>query len=237
MSAIASNLQAVLLRIGSATRAAGRPEGAVRLIAVSKTFPALAVQEAIASGQRGFGENYVREAVEKMTLIDSSAGAGRPQGALEWHMIGPIQSNKTRAIAEHFDWVHSVDRLEIAKRLGQQRPPGRQPLNLCLQVNISGEASKSGVAPEQLSDLARAVSDLPGVRLRGLMAIPSPEPDPARQRVSFAALKRLSDALCDLGLKADELSMGMSSDLEAAILEGATMVRIGTAIFGARHAG
>jgi hypothetical protein len=230
-------LQAILQRIEAATAAARRPAGSVALIAVSKTFPAAAIEAAHAAGQRAFGENYVQEALAKMAELEArralTSGADRP---LEWHMIGPIQSNKTRAIAEHFDWVHSVDRLAIAERLARHRPAHLAPLNLCLQVNISGEATKSGVAPEQLPALARAVSLLPGVRLRGLMGIPEPAPEPTRERSAFAALRVLRDVLREAQIGVDELSMGMSADLEPAILEGATMVRVGTALFGVRHA-
>jgi pyridoxal phosphate enzyme (YggS family) len=237
MSAIASNLQAVLQRIETATTAAGRAAGCVTVVAVSKTFPATAIEAAIAAGQRAFGESYVQEALDKMALVAMleplPGGAMTP---LTWHLVGPVQSNKTRAIAEHFDWVHSVDRLRIAERLAEQRPAGLAPLNLCIQVNISGEATKSGVAPEQLPALAAAVQGLPGVRLRGLMAIPAPQSDPLRQRHALARLRGLRDALSELGLDCPELSMGMSQDLEAAIAEGATIVRIGSAIFGARDA-
>jgi pyridoxal phosphate enzyme (YggS family) len=201
----------------------------VRLLAVSKAFPATVIAEAARAGQRAFGENYVQEALAKMDeLVDS---ADQP---LEWHFIGPIQSNKTRAIAQAFDWVQSVDRLKIAERLAEQRPADLPLLNVLLQVNVSGEASKAGVAPDQLSQLAAAVAHLPRLRLRGLMAIPAPETDVERQRLAFARTNKLFRQLRADGLKVDVLSMGMSDDLEAAIAEGATMVRIGTAIFGAR---
>ena len=224
-----ANLDALHERITKAARAAGRDPSSVRLLAVSKAFPATVIAEAARAGQRAFGENYVQEALAKMDeLVDS---ADQP---LEWHFIGPIQSNKTRAIAQAFDWVQSVDRLKIAERLAEQRPADLPLLNVLLQVNVSGEASKAGVAPDQLSQLAAAVAHLPRLRLRGLMAIPAPETDVERQRLAFARTNKLFRQLCAEGLKVDVLSMGMSDDLEAAIAEGATMVRIGTAIFGAR---
>jgi pyridoxal phosphate enzyme (YggS family) len=218
-------------RITKAARAAGRPSEAIRLVAVSKTFGPEVISEAIDAGQRAFGENYVQEAIAK---IEALRAAGRPKP--EWHFIGPIQSNKTRAIAEHFDWVQSVDRLKIAQRLSEQRPPALPPLNVLVQVNISGEATKSGVGPEDAAQLAGEIARLPRLRLRGLMAIPEPEPDVDRQRAGFAALRRLFDAIAARGLPLDTLSMGMSADFEAAIAEGSTMVRIGTAIFGEREA-
>ena len=227
MTTIAANLQAVRARIAAACIAAGRPAAAVRLLAVSKTWPAASVGEAIAAGQRAFGENYVQEAVEKMAVV---AGL-HPDSGLEWHFIGPLQGNKTRTVAENFAWVHSVDRIKIAERLSAQRPPDMAPLQICLQVNVSGEASKSGCAPAEVVTLARAVTALPRLRLRGLMAIPEPSDDPAWQREQFAALRRLRDAL---DMELDTLSMGMSHDLEAAIMEGSTLLRIGTAIFGQR---
>ncbi len=226
MSTIAENSATVLERIAAASRTAGRDPATVGLLAVSKTKPAAALREAAAAGLRDFGENYLQEALDKQPAL-----ADLP---LVWHFIGPIQSNKTRAIACHFDWVHSVDRLKIAQRLAEQRPPERGPLNICLQVNVSGEASKSGCHPDELPALAAAVSRLPNLRLRGLMAIPEPTDDPASQRAAFARLRTLSEAL-NLGL--DTLSMGMSQDLEAAIAEGATWVRVGTALFGARDYG
>ncbi|AHB74971.1 MULTISPECIES: YggS family pyridoxal phosphate-dependent enzyme [Pandoraea] len=234
MSTIAAHLHDVLSRIARATADAGRPANSVRLLAVSKTFGADAVREASAAGQRAFGENYVQESLDKIAAL---AGERVDGERLEWHFIGPLQSNKTRPVAEHFDWVHSVDRLKIAERLSAQRPTGMAPLQVCLQVNISGEASKSGVAPGDVPAVARAIAALPNLRLRGLMAIPEPEDDPARQRAPFRAVRELFDALCAGGLPLDTLSMGMSGDLEAAIAEGATMVRIGTAIFGARNYG
>ena len=224
-------MQAVEATIGMACDTAGRPRSTVQLLAVSKTFPYEAVLEAAACGQRAFGENYVQEGVDKI----ASVARERPELSLEWHFIGPIQSNKTRPIAESFDWVHTVDRLKIAQRLSEQRPAGRGPLNVCLQVNISGEATKSGVTPAELPALARAVAALPNLRLRGLMAIPEPQADPERQRVPFARLRALAQQLVADGIFVDTLSMGMSSDMHAAILEGATIVRVGSAIFGARH--
>jgi PLP dependent protein len=226
-----ANLQAVHERITKAARAAGRDPDEIRLLAVSKSFPATAVIEAAAAGQRAFGENYVQEALRKIDEVRAAA----PQLRLEWHFIGPIQSNKTRAIAEHFDWVQTIDRLKIAERLSEQRPAARPPLDVLLQVNISGEASKSGVAPEEAEALATAVARLPRLRLRGLMAIPEPESDPERQHASLARMKPLFDQLRAAGHPLDTLSLGMSADLEAAIIAGSTMVRIGTAIFGARE--
>lgn len=223
MSTIADNLSSVIARIGAATEAAGRAPGSVNLLAVSKTKPAQAVREAHAAGQRHFGENYLQEALAKQAeLADLD---------LTWHFIGPIQSNKTKAIAEHFHWVHSVDRLKVAQRLAEQRPDHLRPLNVCLQVNISGEASKAGCEPTELAALAAAVAALPGLCLRGLMAIPEPGMSIDEQNATFARVRALRDSL-DGAL--DTLSMGMSDDLEAAISQGATWVRIGTALFGAR---
>lgn len=227
MTAILSNLQAVKMAVVRAARAAGRGGDEVRLLAVSKTFAAEAVREAYHAGQLAFGENYLQEALDKVEALRDLP--------LEWHFIGPVQSNKTRPIAEHFAWVHSVDRLKIAERLSAQRPPGLPPLNICLEVNVSGEASKSGVAAAELLPLARAVAALPRIRLRGLMAIPAPADDEAAQRRPFAQLRHLLEDLQRQGLPLDTLSMGMSHDFAAAIREGATIVRIGTAIFGARH--
>ncbi len=223
MSTIANNIAKVAARIREAAQAAGRAPDEVRLLAVSKTQPADAIRQASSAGLQDFGENYLQEALEKQGEL-----ADLP---ITWHFIGPIQSNKTKPIAEHFDWVHSVDRLKVAQRLSDQRPGSLPPLNVCLQVNVSGEASKSGCEPQDLPALAHAISTLPRLRLRGLMAIPEPTDDPAEQRAAFASLRRLQQSL-DLGL--DTLSMGMSQDLEAAIAEGATWVRIGTALFGAR---
>ena len=202
----------------------------MNLLAVSKTCPGSAVREAFAAGQRDFGENYVQEALAKVAeLADLRA-------ELRWHLIGPLQSNKSREVAENFDWVHSVDRLKLAQRLSDQRPPGLAPLQVCLQVNISGEASKSGVAPADAPALARAIAGLPRLRLRGLMAIPEVAGDLAAQRAPHRALRELLAALNAEGLGLDTLSMGMSGDLEAAVAEGATWVRVGTAIFGSRAA-
>jgi len=226
MSTIATNIAKVGARIREAAQASARDAESVGLLAVSKTQPAEAIREAFGAGVRDFGENYLQEALDKQTALTDLA--------LHWHFIGPIQSNKTKAIAEHFDWVHSVDRLKIAQRLSEQRPDALGPLNICLQVNVSGEASKSGCAPEAVAGLAEAIAELPRLRLRGLMTIPAPTEDPAEQRRAFARLRQLKEAL---GPDLDTLSMGMSQDLEAAIAEGATWVRIGTALFGARDYG
>jgi pyridoxal phosphate enzyme (YggS family) len=231
MSTIAGNLQAVEATIQAACEAASRPRSTVQLLAVSKTFPAEAVLEAVECGQRAFGENYVQEGVDKIAAV-AKALPGMP---LEWHFIGPIQSNKTRPIASHFDWVHTVERLKIAQRLSEQRPPERGPLNICLQVNISGEPSKSGVHPDELPQLVRDVIQLPKLRLRGLMAIPEPQIEPEQQRIPFARLRALAQDILDQGIFVDTLSMGMSGDMRAAILEGASIVRVGSAIFGARN--
>ena len=228
MSQIAAHLDETHARIAQAEQAAHRPAGCVTLLAVSKTFPAQAVRDAYAAGQRAFGENYVQEALGKITELADV------RDALEWHFIGPLQSNKTRQVAEHFDWVHSVDRLKIAQRLSEQRPAELPPLNLCLQINISGEASKSGVSPDTAREVAHAIAGLPRLRLRGLMSIPENADTLAQQRAPHRALHALYETLRADGLALDTLSAGMSSDLEAAVLEGATMVRIGTAIFGAR---
>lgn len=230
MGSIGNNLQEVKGRIAAACAVAGRPANSVTLLAVSKTKPESAVREALAAGQHAFGENYVQEGLAK---IDALADL---RAQIEWHLVGPLQSNKTRAVAEAFDWVHSVDRLKIAERLSAQRPPGLPPLNVCLQVNISCEASKAGLTPAELPAVAAAVAVLPGLRLRGLMAIPEPSADPALQRAPHRALRELLEALRVQGLKLDTLSMGMSDDLEAAIAEGATLVRVGSAVFGARTA-
>ncbi|BAW26187.1 MULTISPECIES: YggS family pyridoxal phosphate-dependent enzyme [Pseudomonas] len=226
MSTLADNLSAISARIASAAQAAGRDPASVQLLAVSKTKPASAIREIHAAGVRDVGENYLQEALTKQQALSDLP--------LIWHFIGPIQSNKTKAIAEHFDWVHSVDRLKIAQRLSEQRPAGLAPLNLCLQVNVSGEDSKSGCAPADLPALAQAVAGLPNLRLRGLMAIPEPTDDRAAQEAAFTRLRQLQESL---GLGLDTLSMGMSHDLEAAIAQGATWVRIGTALFGARDYG
>jgi pyridoxal phosphate enzyme (YggS family) len=227
MTSIAANLQAVKDRIAAACAAAGRDPATVTLLAVSKTWPADAVRRAASADQRAFGESYVQEAVAKLAALSDLA--------LEWHFIGPLQSNKTRPVAERFSWVHSVDRLKIAERLAAQRPAGLPPLNVCVEVNVSGEASKSGCPPGEAPALCRAVAALPGLRLRGLMAIPEPDPESVVARRRFAALRQLRDRLNGEGLNLDTLSMGMSDDLEAAIMEGATIVRVGTAIFGERH--
>ncbi|AZC40561.1 YggS family pyridoxal phosphate-dependent enzyme [Pseudomonas chlororaphis] len=226
MSTIADNIALVSARIRAAAQASQRDESSVRLLAVSKTKPAAALREAYAAGLRDFGENYLQEALGKQAELGDLP--------LSWHFIGPIQSNKTRAIAENFAWVHSVDRLKIAQRLSEQRPADLPPLNICIQVNVSGEASKSGCTPADLPALASAISALPRLKLRGLMAIPEPTEDRAAQDAAFAAVRRLNESL---DLPTDTLSMGMSHDLEAAIAQGATWVRIGTALFGARDYG
>jgi PLP dependent protein len=228
MSLIESNLQAVNRRIAAAAEAAGRDRAAITLMAVSKTFPSARLRQAFSAGQTHFGENYVQEAVQKIAELSDLS--------LTWHFIGPVQSNKTRDIAGHFDWVHSVEREKIARRLADARPLERAPLNICLQVNVSGEASKSGVAPAEVRALAEEVRRIPRLRLRGLMTIPEPTPDEALQRSRFAALRKQFEQLNLDGFGLDTLSMGMSQDLEAAIMEGATMVRVGTAIFGERTA-
>lgn len=228
MSDVATNLQHVRQRIERAARAADRPADAVQLLAVSKTQPARALRDAHAAGQRAFGESYLQEALQKIAALADLE--------LEWHFIGPIQSNKTRDIARHFHWVHSIDREKVARRLSEQRPPAQGPLNVCIQVNTSGEASKSGVSPDQAAALAQAVAALPGLRLRGLMTIPAPAHTREAQQSPFRSLRQLQERLVQEGLALDTLSMGMSDDLEAAIAEGATLVRVGTAIFGARPA-
>jgi PLP dependent protein len=231
---IGDNLQAVISRIAAAVAGAGRAPGSVRLLAASKTHPPARIAEAAAAGQRAFGENYVQEALEKMDALTQLLGESRAR-ELEWHLIGPMQSNKTRAAAERFDWVQSVEREKIARRLSQQRPENLSPLNVLIEVNLSGEASKSGVAAQDAAALARTVAGLPRLRLRGLMAIPAPSRDQAVQRARFRAVRELFEQLRAQGLELDTLSMGMSEDMEAAIAEGATMVRIGTSIFGARE--
>jgi len=227
MRELSSRLQAVQDRIAAATAAAGRPPGAVALLAVSKTRPAGDIRALHACGQRAFGENYVQEAEAKMAALTDLA--------IEWHHIGRIQGNKTRAIATAFHWVHGIAELRHAERLAAQRPAGLPPLNVCIQVNVDAEASKAGVPVTAVEPLARAIATLPNLRLRGLMAIPEPREDPAAQRRPFLALRELRDRLQAVGLEMDTLSMGMSDDLEAAILEGATIVRVGTALFGPRH--
>lgn len=231
MSLVSQNLQAVRAAIATAAVAAAREPRAIALLAVSKTFGAEAVLEAVRAGQTAFGENYLQEALDKMAAV----AAARPDANLEWHFIGPIQSNKTRAIAAHFDWVHALEREKVAERLSAQRPAHLPPLNICLQVNLDAETTKSGVAPEQLPALARAITQLPRLRLRGLMAIPQPTAEFERQRAAFGRLRRLFEQLQGQGLPLDTLSMGMSADLAAAIMEGATIVRIGSAIFGKRE--
>jgi PLP dependent protein len=226
MSTIADNIGQVSGRIRAAAEAVQRDASSIHLLAVSKTKPAPAVREAYAAGLRDFGENYLQEALGKQAELTDLP--------LSWHFIGPIQSNKTRAIAENFDWVHSVDRLKIAQRLSEQRPAELPPLNICIQVNVSGEASKSGCTPADLPALANAISALPHLKLRGLMAIPEPTEDRAEQDAAFATVR---DLQARLNLPLDTLSMGMSHDLESAIAQGATWVRIGTALFGARDYG
>jgi len=235
---LAGRLAGVRERIAGAARSAGREPGAVQLLAVSKTFDADLVLALAELGQRAFGENYVQEAVAKMDACRDQ----RPEAGLEWHFVGPIQSNKTRTIAERFDWVHSIDRAKIATRLGEQRPEGLPPLDCCVQVNVSGEASKSGCAPEDAPAVARAIAAQPRLRLRGVMAIPEPTEDLALQRMRFAAARAVLQGLRDelagdhaeVITNLDTLSMGMSADLESAIAEGATIVRIGSALFGHR---
>jgi pyridoxal phosphate enzyme (YggS family) len=224
---IASQIDKVLSRISAAAIQASRPVDDITLIAVSKTKPANDIEAAAACGLTHFGENYLQEALDKIETLGELN--------LAWHFIGPIQSNKTRPIAEHFDWVHSVDRLKIAQRLSDQRPANLDPLNICLQVNISNEDTKSGVSTEQVAELARAMTALPNIRLRGLMAIPKPSDDPAEQAAAFEAVATLFHTLRRTIPELDTLSMGMSQDLEAAIAAGSTMVRIGTDIFGARN--
>ena len=219
-------LPAVLARLREAERRFQRPRGSVMLLAVSKTQPAAALAALAAAGQRHFGESYLQEALEKMKSLNDPS--------LDWHFIGPIQSNKTRGIAERFNWVHSVDRLKVAERLSEQRPAELPPLNLCLQVKVSEQSGKRGLHPEELSGIAHRVAGLPRLRLRGLMAIPALYTEFAEQRRPFAHLRELQEGLAGQGLTLDTLSMGMSGDLEAAIAEGATLVRIGTALFGPR---
>ncbi|WP_460841926.1 YggS family pyridoxal phosphate-dependent enzyme [Noviherbaspirillum agri] len=231
MSSISLNLQAVRERIATAARTVLRGPQEIQLLAVSKTFGADAVIEAADAGQHAFGENYLQEALDKIAIVRNT----RPDLRLEWHFIGPIQSNKTRSIAEHFDWVHSVDREKIAQRLSEQRPVQMAALNICLQINISGESTKSGVTPEEALALAPRIAALPRLKLRGLMAIPEPGEGEEQQRAPFRQLRELFERLKAQGLELDTLSMGMSADMDAAIAEGATIVRVGTAIFGQRH--
>ena len=231
MTTIEGNLQAQRQRLAQACQQFGRDVTAVTLLAVSKTFGAQAVVEAMAAGQQAFGENYIQEGVDKIVALRAS----HPEATVQWHCIGPIQSNKTRLVAEHFDWVQSLDRIKIAQRLSEQRPGHLAPLQVCLQVNVDGGANKSGVTPEALPALAAAVAQLPGLRLRGLMCIPEPAPDFDSQRALFLRCTALFDALRQQhGAQVDTLSMGMSDDLEAAVAAGATMVRVGRGIFGAR---
>lgn len=229
-SGLSARIKAVWERIAAAEAAAQRPAGSVRLLAVSKTFPAQAVAEAAGCGLAAFGENYVQEGVDKIAALRAS----HPALVLEWHFIGPLQSNKTRPVAEHFDWVQSIDRARIAERLSSQRPESLPPLNVLVQVNVSGEASKSGVAPDEALALADTVAALPRLRLRGLMAIPEPGVVPEVGHARLAQMRSLFDALCAAHPQVDTLSMGMSADLEEAIAAGSTLVRVGTAIFGAR---
>jgi pyridoxal phosphate enzyme (YggS family) len=227
MTTVVENRQAVLARIRAAEQRFQRVPESVTLLAVSKGQPVAAIAAAAMAGQRCFGESYLQEMLAKLPEL-----AAWP---LEWHFIGPLQANKTRHIAEQFAWVHSVDRLSLAQRLSAQRPLALPPLNLCLQVNVSGETSKRGVAPAELEPLAVAVAGLPRLRLRGLMAIPAPADSFAEQCRAFAQVRHWQEALQAAGLPLDTLSLGMSDDLEAAIAEGTTLVRIGTALFGPRH--
>ncbi len=227
MGMISDNLMSVKAQIAAASQEFGRPVGAVQLLAVSKTFPSSAIREAYAAGQRGFGENYIQEGVEKTIALQDLAD-------VEWHMIGPIQSNKTRLVAEHFHWVHSVDRLKIAQRLSEQRPTGMPPLQICLQVNLDGGANKSGCLPSEAVDLAKGISALPNLQLRGIMVIPEPAPDFIAACAAFMPARELFISIKQHILGLDTLSMGMSADLRAAVKEGSTMVRVGTAIFGSR---
>jgi len=226
---IADKLARVHARIASACASAGRPVESVTLLVVSKTFGPDAVRAAFSEGETRFGENYVQEGLEKVLSL------GDVRERIEWHLIGPLQSNKTRVVAENFDWVHSVDRLKLAERLSAQRPASLPPLDVCLQVNISGEASKAGLAPRDVVETALAVAALPRLALRGLMAIPEPHPDLARRRIAFRRMRELFDELRKDHPAADTLSLGMSDDFELAIEEGATLVRVGTALFGARE--
>jgi pyridoxal phosphate enzyme (YggS family) len=226
MTTIAENLQRVHQRIALACAGAQRHVNQVKLLAVSKTFGPEAVREAYSAGQKAFGENYIQEAVEKIGLLSGLD--------LEWHCIGPVQANKTRLVARHFDWVHTVDRLKIAQRLSDQRPEELPPLQVCIQVNIDGGGAKAGVAPEDALALAREVAHLPRMELRGLMTIPEPSPDPERQKAVHLRAKALFDEIRAAGVGLDTLSMGMTADLEAAVAAGSTMVRVGTAIFGSR---
>jgi pyridoxal phosphate enzyme (YggS family) len=231
MNKIEQQLKSVSQQIHTAEKKHQRPEGCVTLLAVSKTWPAEHIKAAVKAGQRCFGENYLQEAVSK--IIEVNKDPAMPK--LEWHYIGSIQSNKTHDIAQHFDWVHSIDRLKIAQRLNDQRPDNLEPLNVCLQINISGEQTKSGAHSDEILPLAQAITKLPRLKLRGLMAIPAPADNFQQQRDIFHRVSTLQTQLINQGLQLDTLSMGMSNDMEAAIAEGSTMVRVGTAIFGARH--
>jgi PLP dependent protein len=233
MKAIEASLQAVKARIEAAARLYGRDPDGIGLLAVSKTRPAADVLAAVAGGQRAFGENYLQEGVDKIADVRAELGAGA--AALCWHFIGPLQSNKTRLVAENFDWVHSLDRLKVAERLSAQRPVQLPPLQVCVQVNISGEESKSGCLPAAAAELCAAVAQLPRLRLRGLMAVPAPAADFEAQCLPLGRLRELLADIKRGGLPLDTLSMGMTHDLEAAVAEGSTMVRIGTAIFGERN--
>jgi pyridoxal phosphate enzyme (YggS family) len=226
---VARRLDAVRTRIRAAEQAANRPPGSVRLLAVSKTQPVAAIRAAWQAGQQAFGENYLQEALDKIRALEDAD--------LEWHFIGRLQTNKTRPVAEHFAWVHGLEDARQARRLSDQRPPERPPLQVCIQVNVSGEASKGGVAPERVAELLAACAELPGLRLRGLMTIPAPAAAAVDQRTPLRLLRELRDRLARPDLPLDTLSMGMSSDLEAAVAEGSTLVRIGTAIFGPRDYG
>ncbi len=232
MSPVPNALAHLRTRIDAAVHAAGRDPSSVELIAVSKTVPAASVLEALRAGQFAFGENYAQEGVDKIATVDAALTAGNRRPT--WHFIGPIQSNKTRLIATHFDWVHGIDRPKIAERLSAQRDPARGALDVLIEINLDGEASKSGVEPHAAVDLARVVAALPNLCWRGLMTVPAPRGEGAAQRTVFAKLRTLAETLRDAGLPCEHLSMGMSADFEAAIAEGATMIRIGTALFGTR---
>jgi pyridoxal phosphate enzyme (YggS family) len=234
MAAIRNNMQVVSERIARAAAAAGRNSDSVRLLAVSKTHPVELIEEAFRAGQSAFGENYVQEALEKMDALTRLVGDPRARD-VEWHLIGPLQSNKTRLVAERFNWVHTVSSAKVARRLSEQRAPGQAPLNVLIQVNSSAEASKSGAALDEAPALAHAVAQMPRLRLRGLMAIPEPSHEEDVQRARFRPVRGLYERLRAEGLELDTLSLGMSEDLEAAIAEGSTLVRVGTAIFGTRH--
>lgn len=228
MATIADNLQLVRARINQACSSVGRQSDSVRLLAVTKTFPAVTVREAFHAGQRSFGENYVQEAIDKIAELADL------RDQIEWHLIGPLQSNKTRVVAETFDWVQSVDRVKIAQRLNEQRPAHLPPLQVCIQVNTSAEASKSGAAPSQAFELAQAIIALPRLKLRGVMALPAPSENPEVQKRALRDVRCIYEDLISRGIPLDTLSMGMSTDLEAAVAEGSSMLRVGTALFGKR---